>query len=138
MIDKIEVGKTYVFVSEEAKQEYINQWDDNIFLIGKFYNEGFTIGKVNGNKSGYVYGDTKKENPVISFLEYHLFKPKEEKPSYQTSKAFLSEESKVEQLENKIKRLEAQVKDQDITIKAFKIVVETLQKVLGEKKDIYN
>ena len=100
-------------------------------IYENLYNNGFIIESVDPTGDGYT-------NSYLSIYkyEYHLFKLKEEKPSYQTSKAFLSEESKVEQLENKIKRLEAQVKDQGITIKAFKIVVETLQKVLGEKKEM--
>ncbi len=133
MIDKLEVGKTYVFVSEEAEKMYLkipfNGYNKELHAL--YYKNGFTLEDV-----CFGIGMTHNGDELISTEEYHLFKLKEEKPSYQTSKAFLSEDSKVEQLENKIKRLEAQVKDQDITIKAFKIVVETLQKVLGEKKEM--
>jgi len=74
MIDKLEVGKTYVFVSEEAKQDYLNSWEKGCYLYEKFYNDGFTIERLERG-GGYIGIAT-----IISKEYYDLFKLKDEEP----------------------------------------------------------
>lgn len=83
MLDKLEVGKTYVFRCEQDKERFMAECPSKYVLYKSYYSEGFTIEAVGWfTNSGYVDGEF-----VISNSEIKYFKLKEEKTAMNKQEA---------------------------------------------------
>lgn len=72
-LTKLEVGKTYVFKDDDAKEAWLNEYPTNKQHYDRFYNNGFAL--------EYVYKDIQGEigqRTVIGMDELKYFKLKEE------------------------------------------------------------
>ena len=72
---KLEAGKTYVFIDDEAKKAYLYGHSYNESIHNKHYQEGYHINKLDCKGQGRVDGRL-----VIGGDEIHFFKLKEGKP----------------------------------------------------------
>lgn len=69
----LEVGKTYVFKSEQAKVAWLNSDELNKDILRQSYKEGFTLAKIN------VFGDGEVDKDIcIDIKEIKYFKLKED------------------------------------------------------------
>lgn len=70
----LEVGKTYVFKSEQAKREYIANYHTNSTIIDRLYEDGFTIHAIDRegdglSENGQYITDTKQERNCLKLKE---------------------------------------------------------------------
>lgn len=84
----LQAGKTYVFKDDECWEKYLNNHEQNPYIFQKYYEDGFTIEKIDPDGEGCIGGmvaiDTLKG-------EQHLFKLKEPSTQAETSSNEASE-----------------------------------------------
>ena len=68
----LQAGKTYVFKDDECREKYLNNHEQNPYIFQKYYEDGFTIEKIDPDGEGCIGGMI-----AIDTGEHRFFKLKE-------------------------------------------------------------